>query len=193
MKPILRFSALLVMVSSAMAQTSASRGAAAPKFHPKKAVSPARVSAKDVQELRDALAAQQKQSEEQRQQLEQLKSQLQQLLDATQQASATAQKVQGNAEQAQATAAQAQQSAAEAQRQADQVSSSVTEAKTALALVDKQSQDENKKLSALQEALGRFRFVGDIRVRGEDFFQDCSACSPAIAPVFGCASASKAN
>ena len=177
MKPILWFSALLVVVGSAMAQTDASRAAAAPKSPPKKAVSPARVSAKDVQELRDALAAQQKQSEEQRQQLEQLKSQLQQLLDATQQGSANAQKVQGTAEQAQATAAQAQQSAAEAQRQADQVSSSVTEAKTALALVDKQSQDENKKLSALQEALGRFRFVGDIRVRGEDFFQDCSACS----------------
>jgi hypothetical protein len=81
--------------------------------------------------------------------------------------------VQGSAEQAQATAAQAQQSAAEAQRQADQVSSSVTEARTGLALVDKQSKDENKRLSALQEALGRFRFVGDIRVRGEDFFQDC--------------------
>ena len=127
-----------------------------------------------MQELRDALAAQQRQSEEQRQQLDQLKSQLQQLLDATQQASASAQKVQGSAEQAQATAAQAQQSAAEAQRQADQVSSSVTEAKTALALVDKQSKDENKKLSALQDALGRFRFTGDIRVRGEDFFQDCS-------------------
>src|SRR6476661_893290 len=162
MKPILRFSALLVMVSSAMAQTSASRGAAAPKSHPKKAVSPAPVSAKDVQELRDALAAQQRQSEEQRQQLEQLKSQLQQLLEVT--------------EQAQATAAQAQQSAAEAQHQADRASSSVTETKTALALVDKQSKDENKRLSALQEAMGRFRFTGDIRLRGEDFFQDCSSC-----------------
>ena len=42
--------------------------------------------------------------------------------------------------------------------------------------MDKQSQDENKKLSALQDILGRFRFVGDIRVRGEDFFQDCSSC-----------------
>ena len=142
----------------------------------KKPSASARVTSQEVQELRDALAAQQKQSEEQRQQLEQLKSQLQQLLDATQQASATAQKVQGSAEQAQATAAQAQQSAAEAQHQADQVSSSVTETKTALALVDKQSKDENKKLSALQEALGRFRFIGDIRVRGEDFFQDCSSC-----------------
>ena len=86
MKPILRLSALLVVVSSAMAQTGTSRGA--PKPPPRKAVSPARISVKDVQELRDALAAQQKQSEEQRQQLEQLKSQLQQLLEATQQASA---------------------------------------------------------------------------------------------------------
>ena len=34
----------------------------------------------------------------------------------------------------------------------------------------------NKRLSALQDALGRLRFTGDIRVRGEDFFQDCSAC-----------------
>ena len=142
----------------------------------KKAVSPARVSAKDVQELRDALAAQQKQSEEQRQQLEQLKSQLQQLLDATQQANASAQKVQGSAEQAQTTATQAQQSAAEAQRLADQASSSATEAKTALSLVDKQSKDEDKKLSALQDVLGRFRFTGDIRVRGEDFSRTCSAC-----------------
>jgi len=176
MKPILSFSVLLLVVGSAMAQTGASRAAAAPSSPQKKAVSPARVSAKEVQELRDALAAQQRQSEEQRQQLEQLKSQLQQLLDATQQANAAAQKVQGSAEQAQATAAPAQQSAAEAQRQADQVPSGVTEAKTALALVDKQSKDENKRLSALQDALGRFRFTGDIRVRGEDFFQDCSAC-----------------
>jgi hypothetical protein len=150
-------------------------GAAAPKSPPKSPKSSARKRQKDVQELRDAPAAQQKQSEEQRQQLEQLKSQLQQPR-RDEQANATAQKVQGSAEQAQATAAQAQQSAAEAQRQTDQVSSSVTEAKTALALVDKQSQDENKRVSALQDILGRFRFIGDVRVRGEDFFQDCSDC-----------------
>ena len=101
--------------------------------------------------------------------------------------------MQGNAEQAQATATQAQQSAAEAQRQADQVSSSVTEAKTALALVDKQSQDENKKLSALQEALERsvssVTFVSGAKTSS----RTAPLASPAIAPVFGCASASKAN
>jgi len=163
MRRFLWFSTFILFISGAVAQTGGSSKAAPRKAISKKASASARVTSQEVQELRDALAAQQRQSEEQRQQLEQLKSQLQQLLDATQQASASAQKVQGSAEQAQATAAQAQQSAAEAQRQADQVSSSVTEARTALALVDKQSKDENKRLSALQEALGRFRFVGDIR------------------------------
>ena len=176
MRRFLWFSTFILLISGAAAQTSAGSKAGFRKPIAEKPSASARVTAQEVQELRDALAAQQRQSEEQRQQLDQLKSQLQQLLDATQQASATAQKVQGNAEQAQATAAQAQQSAAEAQRQADQVSSSVTETKTALALVDTQSKDERKKLNALQDALGRFRFVGDIRVRGEDFFQDCSSC-----------------
>jgi hypothetical protein len=136
----------------------------------------AAVMAKDIQTLRDTVATQQQQMEAQRQQMDQLKSQLQQLLDATQQANASAQKVQGSAEQAQTTAAQAQQSATEAQRLAGQASTSAAEAKTALSLVDKQSKDEDKRVSALQDILGRFRFSGDIRVRGEDIFQDCPTC-----------------
>jgi hypothetical protein len=167
MKRLLWFSAFILVISSATAQTGAN-----PKAPPKKPAGQARVSAKEVHELREALAAQQKQADEQRQQLDQLKSQLQQLLRATQQANASALKVQGSAEQAQTTAAQAQQSATEAQRLADQASSSAAEAKTALSVVDKQSKDEDKKLSALQDILGRFRFNGDIRVRGESFFQD---------------------
>lgn len=171
MKLFLRFGLSILLMSVAMAQTGGN-----PKPAPKKVTSQARVSAKEIQELRDALAAQQKQSEEQRQQLDQLKSQLQQLLDATQQANASAQRVQGSAEQAQTTAVQAQQSAVEAQRLAEQVSSSSTETKNALSVVDKQTKDEDKRLSALQGILERFRFSGDIRLRGEDIFQDCSTC-----------------
>jgi len=167
MKRFLWFSAFILVISGATAQTGAN-----PKVSPNKLASQARVSAKEVQELRDALAAQQKQADEQRQQLDQLRSQLQQLLDASQQDNASAQKVQDSAEQAQTTAAQAQQSASEAQRLADQASSSAAEAKSALSLVDQQSKDEDKKLSALQDVLGRFRFNGDIRVRGESFLQD---------------------
>jgi len=172
MRRFLWFITFVLLIGGATAQTGASPRPAPPQSASKKARSQARVTVKEVQELHDALAAQQKQSEEQRQQLDQLKSQLQQLLDATQQTKASAQKVQGSAEQAQTTAAQAQQSATEAQRLADQASSSAAEAKTALSVVDKQSKDEDKKLSALQDIVGRFGLNGDIRVRGESFFQD---------------------
>jgi hypothetical protein len=177
MKRFLWFSAftlsvLILTIGGAGAQTNPSPKNAAPEAAPKKSAAPARVTAKEVQELRDALAAQQRQADEQRQQLDQVRSQLQQLIDATQQANASAQKVQGSAEQAQATAAQAQQSATEAQHQADKAYSSSAEAKAALAVVDKQTKDEDKKVSSLQDVLGRFRFNGDIRVRGESFFQD---------------------
>jgi hypothetical protein len=132
--------------------------------------------AKDIQALRETVAAQQQQMETQRQQMDQLKAQLQQLLDATQQANASAQKVQGSTEQAQTTAIHAQQSATEAQDAADQAAANASEAKTALSVVDQKSKDEDKRLSALQDILGRFRFSGDIRVRGEDIFQDCPTC-----------------
>jgi Putative porin len=138
---------------------------------PKPRNKPPVVSAKEVQQLRQAMVAQQQQMDAQRQQMEQLKAQLQQLLDATQQANVAAQKVQGSADQAQTTAAQAQQSATEAQRVADQASANAVEAKTALSVVNSKAQDEDRKFSALQDILGRFRLAGDIRIRGENFTQ----------------------
>ena len=169
MKPSRCVAIVVVCAATLMAQTSSNKTKTAPANR-------STAMAKDIQALRETVAAQQQQMEAQRQQMDQLKSQLQQLLDATQQANASAQKVQGSADQAQATAAQAQQSAAEAQHLAGQASSSAAEAKTALAVVDKQSKDEYKKVSALQDLVGRFRFSGDIRLRGEDIFQDCPAC-----------------
>src|SRR2546423_10372769 len=144
---------------------------------PTRARTTASATQQDVKELRELVSAQQQQLEAQRQQMDAIKSQLQQLLDATQQANAVAQKVQSSAEEAQNTATQAQQSATEAQRLADQASANAVEAKTALSIVNGKSQDENKKISELRDVLGRFRFNGDIRIRGESFFQDCAACS----------------
>jgi hypothetical protein len=170
MRQFFWFSAFMLVISGAAAQTNTPPKAAAKKPNQ------ARVSAKEVQELRGALAAQQQQLQEQSRQMEQLKSQWQQLLDVTQQANASAQKVQGSAEKAQTTATQAQQSATEAQHLADQASANAADAKTTLALVETKSKDADKKISALQDVIGRFRFNGDIRVRGEDIFQDCPTC-----------------
>jgi hypothetical protein len=169
MKPSLCVAIVVVCTAPLMAQTSTNKTKTAPANR-------STAMAKDIEALRETVAAQQQQMEAQRQQMDQLKAQLQQLLDATQQANASAQKVQGSADQAQATAAQAQQSATETQRLAGQASSSAAEAKAALGVVDKQSRDEDKKVSALQDLVGSFRFSGDIRLRGEDIFQDCPAC-----------------
>jgi hypothetical protein len=126
----------------------------------------------EVQELRDALEAQQNQIREQRQQMEALQAQLQQLIEASQKNSGSEQKVQTSAEQAQATASEAQKSAEEAQRLADQASANAIEAKAALSLLNTQAQDETKRMAALEGVVGRFRFNGDIRIRGDSYFQD---------------------
>ena len=172
MRAFFRFTVLLLAATFAVAQTSVK-----PQTPAKKSAKPAAVKASDVQQLRDALAAQQQQMEQQRLQMDQLKSQLQQLLDASQQANAAAQKGQSSADQAQTTATQAQQTAAEAQRLADQASANAVEAKTALSLVNGKSQDEDRKISALSDIIGRFRFSGDVRLRGESLFQDCVSCA----------------
>jgi hypothetical protein len=166
MKALVWFT-VLTLAAVAVAQTDAK-----PQATPRKAAKPATVTAREVQELRDALAAQQQQMEAQRQQMDQLRSQLQQVLDATQQANAAAQKGQSSADQAQNTAVQAQQSAAEAQRLADRASSSAVETKTALSLVNSKTKEDDKRLSALQDVLSRLRFNGDVRIRGENYTQD---------------------
>jgi hypothetical protein len=161
---VLAFS--LIISSSALGQSSSS-----PASRQKQIAAASQVQ-RQVSQLTDLVAAQQRQLETQGQQLEQLKKQLQQLLDTTQQANAIAQKGQSNADQAQTAASQAQHAADEAQRIADQASANAIEAKTALAVVNTKTQDEDKELSALQDVLGRFRLSGDVRVRGEGFYQD---------------------
>jgi len=163
---------IILVMAHLTGLASAQTGAPAPQ---KRTVSTKKTSAtvtvKEVQDLKEAVAAQQQQIRQQNQLVDQLRSQLQQLLDTTQQANATAQKAQSSGDQAQTAATQAQQSATEAQRLADQASANAVEAKTAVALVDTRIQDEGKQLSALEFLVGRFRFSGDVRVRGEAYNQ----------------------
>jgi len=162
---------LLCIVVLAFAVTVSAQTDSQPKASAKTSTRSTTVSAKEVQALRDALAAQQRQAEQQNRQLEQLRSQVEQLLNATQQANASAQKAQSSLDQAQGAAVQAQQSAAAAEKVADQASSKATEATNALAAVSTQTQEDSRQISALQAALSRFRFSGDVRIRGEDYFQ----------------------
>jgi hypothetical protein len=159
MRFALKWCVVPVLASAVFAQT-----APKPKKKAVKAAEP-QVSVADVQQLKDALAAQQ-------QQIEALKQELQQRNQNWQE---TQQQLQS----AQAAAADAQQKAAQVQSAADAQKDSVTklsadmdDVKTTLTNTAVNTQDEQKKFSALEGLVGRFRFSGDVRVRGEGFYQD---------------------
>ncbi|MBZ5572234.1 MAG: putative porin [Acidobacteriia bacterium] len=166
MKSVLRWCVVPMLAASLSAQTAA-------PAKPKKAkVAATTVSAADVQELKNALAAQQRQ-------IEQLKQQLAQHEQSWQQTSQAAQQAQQQLQQAQAAAADAQQKAAAAATAADaqkdsvsKLSSDMADVKTTLTNTAVNTQEEQKRMSALEGLVGRFRFNGDIRVRGETFVQD---------------------
>lgn len=159
---------LAALTASGWAQASAAGAPVAKKKRKAVAVTiPAEpaATAADVQALKDAIAAQQ-------QQIQQLTRQLQEDRQAWQQA-------QQQAQQAQSAAADAQQKAAPVQVVADQEQSTVSKLSTDMADVKTtvtnsvvSGQEAQKRVSLLESALGRFRFSGDMRVRGEDFFQE---------------------
>lgn len=154
-------------------QTAASQSATPKKKPASRAPKkPASSTQKELEALRELVAAQQEQLEAQRAQVDKVSQQLQQLLDSQQQGSAAAQKMQSNAEQAQATASRAQQSAEDAERAARQASSKATDAASALVAIKAQSKEDEKKIGSLEGLASRFRFNGDIRVRGESIFQN---------------------
>ena len=165
MKSVLRWCVVPLLATTLVAQTAA-------KPKPKRpVVRRAAVTAADVQALKDALAAQQ-------QQIEQLRQAMQSRDAALQQAQQQAQQAQQQLQQAQATASEAQQKASSAESAANEQKENVTklnsdlaDVKTTLTNNAVSTQDEQKRMSALEGLVGRFRFNGDVRVRGEDFIQ----------------------
>jgi Putative porin len=140
-----------------------------PKAKPKTAT----VAADDLEALREALVAQSSALTAQQQQIQALKQELEKMGQVWQQA----------LEQTQATAADAHSKATAIETVASDeraavanLSSDVADVKTDLTKSATAAQEEQKRVSALEGLAGRFRFSGDIRIRGEDIFQDCPAC-----------------
>src|SRR5438445_9188589 len=167
MKSVLRWGVVPLLATTLVAQTAA-------KPKPKRPVArrAAVTAAADVQALKDALAAQQ-------QQIAQLRQAMQSRDAALQQAQQQAQQAQQQLQQAQATASEAQQKASSAESAANEQKENVTklnsdlaDVKTTLTNNAVSAQDEQKRMSALEGLVGRFRFNGDVRVRGEDFIQN---------------------
>jgi hypothetical protein len=161
MKSVLRWCVVPLLAGTLMAQTAAKPKA---KRAAAKPAQPA-VTLQDIQSLKDALAAQQ-------QQIEQLKQAVQQKDAAWQQAQQQLQQAQAAASDAQSKAAAAESAANSQKDTVVKLDSDMADVKTTLTNTAVGTQEEQKRMSALEGLVGRFRFNGDVRVRGETFVQD---------------------
>ncbi|HEY1462598.1 MAG TPA: putative porin [Terriglobales bacterium] len=169
MKSVLRWGGVFLLSAGAlMAQTATT------KTLKKKTVSHAAattVTADDVQQLRDALAAQQRQIEQLRQEMRSRDAALQESQQQAQSAAQQLQQAQSAATDAQQKAAAASAAASGQQDQVAQLSSDMKDVKSTLTNDAVQTQEDQKRMGAIEGLVGRFRFNGDVRVRGENFDQ----------------------
>ncbi len=130
----------------------------------KKPRSSGAVTAADVRELRQALAAQQQQIQQMQEEMRRRDELLQQMQQALAQA-------QTNASTAQEKAAAAQSLASEQGESVSKMQGDLADVKLNQTNAAETTQTDQKRVSTIEDTLGRFRFSGDVRVRGESFFQ----------------------
>ena len=142
----------------------------APKKKAHKVVKPAEpaVTQQDVQSLKDTLTAQQ-------QAIEALKSELQKRDQNWQDTQQKLQAAQTSADEAQKRAAAVEAGAAQDREAYNNIVSNLEDVKTTLTSSTVTILDDQKRMTAFETALGRFKFTGDIRVRGENFNQQSTA------------------
>ena len=163
---------LLLVVAASLTAHLIAQTPPKPKARPKAKAA----TFEDVQTLKDAVAAQQ-------QQIQALSQQLQQTNQQLQVTSQQFQQTQQQLQQAQQAAADAQQKAnavadSAAQKDAvDKLNSEYADVRTTLTNNALTEQEQQKRFSGLEETLGRFRWTGDLRIRGESFFQKYSGCT----------------
>ena len=163
---------LLLVVAASLTAHLIAQTPPKPKARPKAKAA----TFEDVQALKDAVAAQQEQIQALSQQLQQTNQQLQ---VTNQQFQQTQQQLQ----QAQQAATDAQQKVnavadSAAQKDAvDKLNSEYADVRNTLTNSALTEQEQQKRFSGLEDVLGRFRWTGDVRVRGESYFQKYSGCT----------------
>ena len=161
--------AVLLIVAAAALPAQTSSG---PSKTKKASTKPAAITTKDIQDLRDALTAQQQQIEQLRQEMHSKDAALQRAQQQAQDAQQQLQQAKADAGDAQQKAAQATAVAASQQETVAKLNSDLTDVKNNLTSAAVGAQDQQRRVSALEDLVGRFRFNGDVRLRGESFFQD---------------------
>ena len=168
MKFLVRWCLIPLAACTLLAQDSAPS-----KPTPKKKTVAAKsvVTPQDVQALREALAAQQRQIQELRDEMRSRESALTQAQSQAQQAQAQLQAAQSAASDAQQKAAAAEATADAQAQTVGKLNLDLADVKTSLTNNANTVQEEQKRTSALEALAGRFRFSGDVRLRGDSIFQ----------------------
>jgi hypothetical protein len=165
-------SLLVSMVPGTLgAQTASTKTRAKSSTRRTSAAAPA-VTAEDIKALRDALAAQQQQIEQLRQEL----ARRDETARANEEAARTAQT---SANDAASRASAAETSASQQASTVEGLKQELENVKLNQQNAALSSQDDQKRIVAAEGTLGRFRFTGDVRLRGEGFIQGHDACGTA--------------
>ena len=168
MKALLTWLTIGVLAGSLMAQTSTT-GTTSKKRARKAAAPPPppAVTVDDLNALKSSLAQQQQQIQDLQGKMAERDATLQQTQQQLQQAQSQLQDAQSKASSAASTATQTSDSVTKLQ-------SDVADIRLNTTNLAASAQDDQKKVSALSSAFGKFRFAGDVRVRGESFMQDAT-------------------
>ncbi len=155
---------LVAMSSFANAQSGSKKNAGTSQAKPAAAI-----TADDIKSLRDALAAQQ-------QQIQQLQQELRTRDEANRQAMDVIRQAQMSAQEANNKAASAETAANQTNTSLDKIKADIEDVKLNQQNAALGSQEDIKRVFAAEQLLGRFRLSGDIRVRGEGFYQSYNGC-----------------
>lgn len=167
-----KLAALLMAASLAMPTLSPAQATSKTTTRKKSTAAAPAITAEDIKSLRDALAAQQ-------QQIQQLQQELRSRDEANRQAMEQLRQAQASASEASTMAASAETAATQTTTFLDEIKADLETVKQNQQSAALGAQEDIKRVFATEQLLGRFRFTGDLRVRGEGFYQNYNGCGAA--------------
>jgi hypothetical protein len=173
MKAVATFLAGVALCAGMFAQSTTTSSTTTTKTTTKRKASTAKASSAVTQ---SDLAAIRQMMQQQQQQLQDLKNELQQKDAVIQQTQQQLSNLQNATSEAQNKAAAAQEASTQSAATVNTLKSDVSDIKLNTTNAATSTQEDQKRMSALESVVNRFRFGGDVRVRGESFSQSYTGC-----------------
>src|SRR5436309_7712287 len=172
MKAVATILVSLALCIGLLAQTTSTTSTTTTKKTTRKRTTTAKAPAVTQSDL----AAIRQMMQQQQQQLQDLKSELQQKDAVIQQTQQQLSNLQNATSDAQNKAAAAQEASNQSAATVSSLKSDVSDIKLNTTSAAASTQEDQKRMSAVEGVVNRFRFGGDVRVRGESFSQSYAGC-----------------